>query len=125
MEPFSGKQVVKKAGGLLESVRKVLPPMPNEVSVSVFRLLSDYSLGWTVKTCESIEGTCGCLYYEFTVYVGRLRNNVLIGFEIGGVNARTDYTADEIEQKRVEFKQAQELADAAKSRLCPFGEYDN
>src|SRR5581483_4429100 len=71
--PLVGQQVLKATGDLLQKVEKLLPPNLTQVGLfglHVYRHRSDYSLAWTVKTCEQIEGAGSCLYYEHTVYVG-------------------------------------------------------
>lgn len=125
LKPFLGKQVIKKEGGLLEKVKKVLPALPNDVRLQVFRHTLSCSLAWTVKTCEMIGQTHTCLYHEVTVYVGELDRGVLVRFESHPFNGRTDYTAEEVESLRAQYAAAKKLADIARNNLHPFGEYDN
>ena len=124
VRPFVGAQVVKKAGGLLDKVKKALPTLPNDAWLQVYRHVSDYSLAWTFKSCVMIGETHGCLYHEVTVYVGKLSHGVLTELESSEFKGRTDYTVDEVLQKRAAYESAKKAADDARSNLHPFGEYD-
>jgi hypothetical protein len=121
--PFVGQKVMK-IGGLMEKFKKLLPEFPNTVPLSVYRHVSDYSLAWTVKTCESY-GEHSCLYYEVTVYIGDLHHGVLTKVSNQSYEFRTDYTKQEIEEKRQQYQKAKRAADDARNNLYPFGESDN
>ena len=121
--PLVGQNLFK-IGGLLAKYQKLLPELPSTPSLFVHRHLSDYSLGWTVKTSEDIEGQSGCLYYETTVSIGELSHGVLTKltpYQPG----RTDWTLKEIEDKRETLRAAEKAYNDARSALYPFGErYD-
>lgn len=123
--PLVGQQVLKAAGGLLLKVEKVLPEFPDTHGLMVYRHSSNYNLAWTVKTCENIEGTHGCLYHEVTIYVGNLNGCVLTDLNTTQMELRTDYTVEEIEAARKKYEEVRRIADEARSALYPFGEHDS
>ena len=121
---FVGKQIFKAAGGFLEKVKKGMPELPCDTKTHIYRRNSNYSLCFTVKTCEQWT-EYGCLYYEVTFHVGELNDGVLTTISDAESNLRTDFTPEEIQQKRKAFETAKKAADIARSNLYPFGEIDN
>lgn len=121
--PYVGKEILLNDGGLRASIKKDFEPLPNTDGISVYRHTSDYSLAYTVKTCESIEGGCLCVYHETTVYVGKVDGKVLESLE-ASFEAKCDYTAADVEAKRQALRAAQKALSDAQSALYPFGEYD-
>jgi len=121
-EPLVGVQVCKKDGGLLGRVSKLLPVFPNKREMRVYHSKGDYSLEFGVQTCESCGSTC--VYYEVSVYVGRLTDGVLMEL-CEPFTGRTDWTPDEVIVKREAYGGAMRAADLIKSTLFPFGEYDH
>jgi len=124
-----GQKILTAPGDLTAKVKKLMPELPNTTGLSVFRDRSSYrygswySLSWTVKVCEMVEGGCTCVYEEVTVYIGKLEGQVLSEIE-KPCNGRTDYTVKEVEQWREEYKRAAREADKARCALFPFGEND-
>lgn len=123
-EPLVGEKVFKADGTLTAKCQKLMPELPHGIALHVYKHVSDYSLAWTVKTCESIEGSSACLYYEVTVYVGEMRNGVLMKLSTP-FKGRVDYTPKEIEGKREDLRQAEEALSNARSALWPFAERDS
>ncbi len=118
--PFVGQKIEKVDGTLLAKIVKLLPDFNRSPSLTVYKLRSDYSLAWVAKTCVN-SGGCAH-YYETTSYIGEMRDGVLV--KIGDpCIRRTDYTAEEVTEKRQIYKAAQEAADKAKGDLYPFMEY--
>lgn len=121
--PLVGVKLFKVDGSFLAKYLPLLPEFPNRHDLMVYRHRSDYSLAWTVKTCEQVVGASHCLYYETTIYVGEVS-----GVTLKNVNdpcdMKTDYTAADIAAKREAYKAAKKVADDALSALNPFGEYD-
>jgi hypothetical protein len=121
---FVGKQIEKKDGPLLEKIKKFLPDFPSTPFLQIYRHRSDYSLAWTVKTSE-MDTDHTCLYHETTFYVGDLDHGILVKVLDNECNYRTDYTTEEISEKRREYNEAKREADEARDNLFPFGEMDN
>ena len=119
-EPLVGCQVTKKDGTLLAKVAKMLPDFRVWGEASIYRLRSDYSLAWVVKTYYSVG--MWTEYHEAVVYVGNLQNGVLTSLCPPFV-ARCDYTVAEVEAKRKRYDELKKQADDARSDLVPFGEY--
>lgn len=127
VKPMIGQKVFKVDGEWMEKFKNKLPTFAkqwNNVDVHVYRASSRYSLGWTVKACVSIEGGCGCVYHETSVYVAHVDGQVLSSMYDKQTPHKTDYTAADITAKREEYKRLKKLADDAQSALHPFGEYD-
>jgi hypothetical protein len=124
-DPLVGKQVLTAQMLLLAKYRALVPDLPSTPGLAIFRHRTDHSLAWTVKVCVNIEGGtyCGCVYEEATVYVGTLSGQVLTELS-EPFEGRTDYTVEEVEKARREYKKAQKAADNLRSALFPFGESD-
>lgn len=135
LEPFVGSQVYKADGDLMKKVESALPELPrrdlvlngsNAANVHVFRGRSDYSLYWTVKTsCNYPSGNSGAraTYHEVSVYVGNVRGQILESL-YESFTPEPKYTVEGVQAARVAYAEAKKKADAAKSALGPFGEYD-
>ncbi len=121
--PLIGDKVTKSDGSLLQKFEKLLPEMPHTREVTVYYHRSDYSLAWTVKTCENVEQAETCVYHEVTVYVCDLRNGRIEKMSNHFGALRTDYTVEEIESKRENCRILEKAYSAAKSALDGFGEY--
>ena len=120
--PLVGCKIEKADGTLLAKVAKLMPSLPHGVGLSVYRYTSNYSLMYVVKTCES-DGYNGCMYHETSVYIGEMRDGVLVKL-CNKPELRTDYTVAEVEANRKAYEVAKEAASQAESKLHPFGEYD-
>lgn len=128
LEPFMGQKVIKSEGGLMKKVQDAIATigLPNTVKLHVYRCQSDYSLAWTVKTCESVPtgGYSHAYYHETTVYVAELTHHHTMSKWYDPPNRRTDYKASEVIAARNAFKDAEKAYETARSALVPFGEYD-
>jgi hypothetical protein len=122
-----GQKVFKIDGEWLEKHKSILPVFAktwNDVSIHVYRASSRYSLGWTVKACANIDGGCGCVYHETSVYIANIDGQNLSSMYDKPNQHKTDYTAEDVTAKRETYKRLKKLADEAQSALHPFGEYD-
>lgn len=127
-----GCKVTKSDGELFKKIADGIPALPEPKDgpnrVSVYRSHSGYALRWTVKACESypsgpLPGDCCAAYSEQSVYVAVINGSTIVrifDFEPD----RTDYTADEVKANREAYRKAKQAADAARSALEGFGEYD-
>jgi len=124
--PLVGQKVLKNDGTLMAKYTNLLPEFPYSHRLHVYKHTSEYSLAWTVKTCEVdvVEGTGHAYYYETTVYVGDLSNGVLTKITPHPYTGRTDHTVEGVVAVREEFEAARKVFDDARSALHPFGEYD-
>ncbi len=122
--PLVGKKILKADGTLLAKYADLAADLPCEVRVSVYRNVSNYTLGWTVKTCVSVPPH-GCVYHETTVYIGNLTNHDTLKSIVEPAEYRIDYTAAEVIAKRVALKNARQAMETARTELYPFGEFDN
>jgi len=124
LEPFMGQKVVKAEGGLMKKVQDAIATLqlPSTPQLHVYRYQSDYSLVWTVKTCESIPSHT--YYHETSVYVGELAHHQTLSKWYDPPKHRTDYNVSEIQAARDAFKDAEKAFETARSALVPFGEYD-
>ncbi|MAG28105.1 hypothetical protein CMI47_21475 [Candidatus Pacearchaeota archaeon] len=128
--PLVGQKIVKVDGSLLGKIKDQLPkwdfpddkfPKP---TVMVYKGSSTYTLSFTVKTCAQVIGEGCCTYEECTVYVCDLDGQNVGERIYDPPNARTDFTADEVNRLREEYKTKKKAADEAHSALHPFGEID-
>lgn len=122
--PLLGQQILKVDGTLLKKIEAAMPAFPDsgvsQNRLHVYRNTSDYSLAWTVKTCESIEGASSCVYHEIAVYVGGLSGGTLKDF-YAPPDLRSDYKVEDVKAARAAYEAAQRTADNLKSALHPFG----
>lgn len=121
--PLVGQKIIKADGTLLAKYEKLLPVLACSPDLHVYRHSSDYSLAWTVKTCEFMPPH-SCMYHEVTVYVGDLRGATLEKMTVHPFTGRTDYSVEEITGKRLAAESAKKVADELRSDLYPFGEED-
>ena len=116
-----GHKVTKQDGSLMAKFAKLLPEFPCTPQLHVYKYGSDYSLMWMVKACEVVNGQA--TYYEIGCYVGELRDGVLTKI-CNRPELRTDYTVAEVLANRKAYEEAAKVAEEAKGKLYPFGEYD-
>ncbi len=121
---FIGDRIEKANGELFEKVKKCLPKFINTHNLSVYRHMGNYALVYVVKSCEMIPSEESCIYHETSLYVGEMRDGVLVKL-CSSPNNRIDYTVNNVREKRLEYEKAKKIMDAAKNELYPFGEYDN
>ncbi len=133
--PLVGCKILKADGTLLESVKKLLPEMPNTHALSTYReqrASSGYSLLWQVKAAEGYQreserGTDRntATYHETAVYIGELDGNVLTRLlPYDASLRRTDWTPEEVAQLRREAEEAKKAARDAEGKLHEFGLFD-
>ena len=129
-KPLVGEKITKVDGyNFLAKYAKLMPELPNSMGadgIQLYRLTSEYSLGWCVKACEQCLGTEHCLYYEITIYIGEMSGGRLTELTKNPPDYRADYTEEWLIARRAEFKSAAKALDNARSNLWPFGEeYDS
>jgi hypothetical protein len=121
--PLVGQKILKVDGTLLAKYEGLVPVLPCSPDLHVYRHSSDYSLAWTVKTCEFMPPH-SCMYHEVTVYVGDLRGATLEKMTVHPFTGRTDFSVEEITGKRLAYESAKKVADELRNDLYPFGEED-
>lgn len=118
--PFVGQKILTHSG----LAARVKPHIPECKGVfRCWREASGYSLYYSMDVTESV-GEYGCCYCKATAYVGDLD-----GYNLKSVNEpqkprRTDYTVEEILEKRKALQVARDAMRRAESDLATFGEYD-
>ena len=118
---FVGKKIYKQGGDLMANVAVHMPLLSNSHSLHVYRDRSDYALNFVVKAAVDLPDN-SCVYYNARICVGEVSSGVLSKLH-DIVDLRTDYTFEEIKQKREEIVAAKKVYDAAKSALYPFEEF--
>lgn len=136
--PYVGQKIENADGSIPVRIKKLMPAFPDadlpEYRLMVHRHLSNYSLAWTIRTCEqspppSWSNPALGAYptshsYDVTVYVGNMRNGVLSDI-YKAPDHRWDYTPEGVLAARQALRAAQEKVSEAKAALWPFGEsYD-
>lgn len=127
--PLVGQKILKADGTLLAKYAALVPPMPSNFMLHIYKLASEYSLAWVIRA--SVNNPNGAqASHECTVYIGNIYKHSVLNGLYDGVNGsmfegRSDYTADEILCKRQKFAEAQKAFEDAKRALFPFHErYD-
>src|SRR4051812_4379610 len=104
-KPLIGCKIEKQDGQLLKSIQKQLPEFPYNNKLSVYKITSNYSLAYCVKTCVMIDGMEFCVYHEAVVCIGNMREGVLLEI-LSPFKEKTDYSAEEIQSLRENYTQA-------------------
>lgn len=120
-EPLVGEKILKADGTFLAKVAALMPELPSQHDLMVYRLAGNYSLAWSVKTNEH-DSPQTVLYHEATLYVGNLEGQILKSMADHRFDGRVDYTVEEIEAKREAYSKAKRISDEAREALYPFGE---
>lgn len=130
-QPFVGKKILthdglaQKPKQIVDSLLAPYNKQDGYKTPSVYRDPSNYSLRFTVKTCDSRGDACA--YHEASFYVGDLD-----GYNLKNVFSepkdrialRTDYTVEEVRQLRKNLDDAEKAYRETQSKLSPFGRYD-
>ena len=120
---FVGKKIYKKSGDLMANVVVHMPLMPNGHSLQIYRDRNDYALKFVVKVAADLPDN-SCVYYSTSICIGEISGGVLTCLSNWpGLDRRTDYTFEEIMQRRENIVAAKKVYDIAKSALYPFEEF--
>jgi hypothetical protein len=125
-EPLVGQKILKVDNDLLAKVKANVPKFDDlPEGISIFRRFAAVNaIAWTVKVRVPVEDDEIWVYQEVTVYVADMEGQTLTKIN-NPFEGRTDWTADEVEEKRRAYKEAKKKADEAHSALYPFGEHDH
>lgn len=119
-------QTIYKQDGLLAKIANQLPQFVNTPQEMVIFRSSQYSLAWKIRTTAPTGGSGvgeSCVYREVILYIGDVRDCILTGI-VARPSLRTDYTVEEIEQKRATYRAMKEAANHAFAELYPFEDFD-
>lgn len=119
--PFVGSKILTHSG-LAARVKPHIPEAPKEV-FRAWRSASNYSLYYEMDVTEQV-GEHGCCYCNATAYVGDLDGYKLKSVGEPQKPRRTDYTVEEIREKRKALQTARDAMRKIESELATFGEYD-
>lgn len=129
LKPLVGKVVLNQGAVISAKLYKALPEREHSPQRSWYYSGSKYSLTVCFKTCEQYAGRyagdycCAC-YAEQWATLAEIENHAIKAL-VNGQTFRTDYTVEEILAARKEVEAAQAALDAAESKLCGFGKFDN
>jgi len=124
-QPLVGQKILKVDDDLLAKVKQNMPSFKDlPEGISIFRHRAINALAWKVKVRVPVENAEIWVYQDVTVYIGDTDGQTLVNI-LPPFEGRTDWTADEVEEKRQAYKEAKKKADAAHSALYPFGEHDH
>lgn len=74
-KPLVGTKIFKADGTLLQKIKEQLPELSCTPGLHVHKNSSDYSLSFSVRTSEDVNGLA--YYHSVSVYIGEVRNGVL------------------------------------------------
>ena len=128
LRPFVDQKILKADGTLLDKVKRALPPLvggPDAPWQSWYSVPHGYSLILNLKTCHAqVRRDCDFAHYaEEAVYVGDIKNGILVGI-LPPYARRTDYTEDEIIEGRAAVEVAKQALRDAERAIADFGPYD-
>lgn len=119
--PFVGQKIIKVDGDLMARVKDYVPPLQYDAGLRCWKKHSDYSLSWGVDA--NISYGNGCEYSgEVVVYIGRLEGQTLVELT-PNEKRRTDWTVEEVREKRKAYEELKAAADSAFNAISPFGLY--
>lgn len=121
-ESLIGENITKKDGSLLKKYQNTFPAF-RDGDVRVTMSLSRYSLLFETYASENIEGMAASTSERATLYVAHMNNGVVERL-YDETAFRTDYTVEEIQEKRRLYQEAERAKDKALSALDVFGTYD-
>ena len=119
---YVGKKILKSDGSFIAKIK--LPYLPNNGKLNVYRIHSQNFLAWRVHyLCPNIS-----IGHEVNVYIGAYG---LGEFQLfldsisppAGDGYRTDYTVEEVLEKRKRYQDAERACAEALSELGPFGKH--
>lgn len=119
--PYVGKAVLTKTGQILAKIQALMPELPDNKTITVYRHCSDYSLAWTVKACVNTDNIT--VYNEVTIYIADLSNGTITKLCESYQEAfcgRTDYTVDEVIANREAAAKAKKAYDEARAKCRLF-----
>ena len=121
--PYVGKKILKSDGSFIANIK--LPYLPNNGNVKVYRLnhIRNF-LAWEVSASMP---NCG-ITYEVDVFIGAYGSGEFQLFLDSispplGRWRRTDYTVEEVFEKRKRYQDAERVCAEALSELSPFGKH--
>lgn len=123
-QPLVGCKINKVDGSFLKKIQEEVRALVKNDEFHVYRYNSRYSLVFTVKSDEVVDGHA--YYHEISVYVGKMSYEdpaVLEKLE-PWTTLKTDYSVDTVMVLRKAHKEAKQKVSDAESALHPFGEYD-
>jgi hypothetical protein len=120
--PLVGQKILKADGSLLAKFESLTPRAAGGPLFSIYKLSSNYSLAFVVRSCVNAER--GCAYDEATVYVGNLDGAVLKDL-IAPQPLPTGYTVAGVLEARKNLEAAKSAFSKAESAVWPFGSYDH
>ena len=131
-EPLVGTKILKADGSFTAKVKEMVDRLEihSDNVVHVYRGHSEYSLYFTVRSCQgSKSGRVGDDYnhsnsHETSVYIGNLNGQILKDVGYDCPNNLTNHTVENVKSLRERHAIAKKAASDAESALFPFGEYD-
>jgi hypothetical protein len=137
--PYVGKKVTTQHG-LVHKLKPVIDKLRDRERGGEFsngkgfdlwrRYGGSYAIDYEIKCSEPIRGSeregggCTVTYAEATVRVGLLEGDTLKSLSEEPPNYKSDYTEEEIREKRALADKLREEARRAETDLCPFGWFD-
>ena len=128
IEKWVGQKVSLITGGKPVKLKVELDAlnMPSDWRKQIIVSFGQHSAKVDFRISHFIEGKEGAnASVEGACYLGDMSGLILKDLHYEFVPWKTDYTVAAIQAARVTYKDAQKLADTAKSALYPFGEHDN
>ena len=125
-QPFLGKKVALKEGGLSKQAKEGMPDLPEVPEFRSLMVVADGShLYFRVKVLEA-DQRGRTFYGDVHVDLGRLdrKTGKLLDL-LPGVPSREDYSAEEVAATRQAVRAAEQALSTLKRDLYPFGEFDN
>jgi hypothetical protein len=126
--PYIGKKVLLNGGGLIAPLRKQLDQYdwPQQKEYRFYRNNLKYTFSFEVSVSEPIHGDTGIFTARAYVAVGSLDGeNTLESISPETGLPPQQYTAEEIEQLRIDARKKEGELNKIKNKFACFGEYDN
>jgi hypothetical protein len=118
--PLVGTKILKVNGQLLAKVEALLPIFPHDRWIYIGHSSSAHTLSWSIKITELLESRDSSVNYGVSVYIGNLSGTSLKDVSFDIPTYRTDWTEQELLEKRAAYKVARNAKDEARSACHPF-----
>jgi hypothetical protein len=116
------QRVVKNDGSLLSKVKlefeETFGPLPCLPKENVYQVKSIYGLTWICKVCKIHKNFCQ--YEEQVIYIGELKNNVLMQINKSPLILKTDWTVAGVLEAQRRTKAAHAAYMEAQAECGPF-----
>lgn len=118
VRPFLGKKIKKVDGSFTKEFKKALPETPERPEPTIVPSMSDYTLSFCITAMKFTQEETH--YFEHYLYIGDIRDGVLVALKEDRTPAKCDYTLEEVREKIAFAQRLENEFQEAKAQCFPF-----